>query len=101
MCIGYASAGPERLKEALAALGMKTGGTVRQRAERLFLTRDTPLDSIERKHFAKGGAPAALRTKEENERIRSAAVQTALLEAKVCVAAILCDYQNCVRIEHC
>lgn len=31
--------GPEKLKEALAALGLKTGGTVQQRAERLFLTK--------------------------------------------------------------
>ncbi len=80
-------AGPERLKEALAALGMKTGGTVRQRAERLFLTRDTPLEQIDRKHFAKGSAPAALRSAEERQRVRSAAAETALLEAKVCPAA--------------
>ncbi|KAB5531636.1 hypothetical protein DKX38_018306 [Salix brachista] len=31
--------GPEKLKEALAALGLKSGGTVQQRAERLFLTK--------------------------------------------------------------
>ncbi|KAH9289537.1 hypothetical protein KI387_033654, partial [Taxus chinensis] len=31
--------GPERLKQALAALGLKTGGTCQQRAERLFLTK--------------------------------------------------------------
>ncbi|KAF8379700.1 hypothetical protein HHK36_029144 [Tetracentron sinense] len=31
--------GPEKLKEALAALGLKTGGTTKQRAERLFLTK--------------------------------------------------------------
>ena len=37
-------AGPERLKEALATLGLKSGGTAQQRAERLFLTKDTPLD---------------------------------------------------------
>ncbi|BAT78813.1 hypothetical protein LR48_Vigan04g159600 [Vigna angularis] len=46
--------GPERLKEALAALGLKTGGTIQQRAERLFLTKHTPLEKLERKHFAKG-----------------------------------------------
>ena len=34
--------GPERLKEGLAARGLKTGGTILQRAERLFLTKDTP-----------------------------------------------------------
>ncbi|PON96831.1 Splicing factor 3A subunit [Trema orientale] len=40
--------------EALAALGLKTGGTVQQRAERLFLTKDTPLEMLDKKHFAKG-----------------------------------------------
>lgn len=46
-------AGPEKLKEALAALGLKAGGTVEQRAERLFLTNHTPLEKLDRKHFAK------------------------------------------------
>ncbi|KAL5224566.1 hypothetical protein ABZP36_011205 [Zizania latifolia] len=31
--------GPEKLKEALAARGLKSGGTVQQRAERLFLLK--------------------------------------------------------------
>ncbi|BBG98112.1 hypothetical protein Prudu_007437 [Prunus dulcis] len=46
--------GPEKLKEALASLGLKTGGTVWECAERLFLTKDTPVAKLERKHFAKG-----------------------------------------------
>ncbi|GLU18354.1 hypothetical protein SLE2022_346600 [Rubroshorea leprosula] len=46
--------GPEKLKEALAALGLKTGGTVQQRAERLFLTKHIPLEKLDKKHFAKG-----------------------------------------------
>ncbi|XP_010924860.1 splicing factor SF3a60 homolog [Elaeis guineensis] len=46
--------GPEKLKEALAARGLKTGGTLQQRAERLFLTKYTPLEQLDRKHFAKG-----------------------------------------------
>ncbi|KAL4204832.1 hypothetical protein AMTRI_Chr01g111730 [Amborella trichopoda] len=33
------SLGPEKLKEALAAFSLKSGGTVQQRAERLFLTK--------------------------------------------------------------
>lgn len=45
--------GAEKLKEALAALGLKSGGTLQQRAERLFLTKNTPLDLLDRKHFAK------------------------------------------------
>ncbi|GLU18350.1 hypothetical protein SLE2022_346560 [Rubroshorea leprosula] len=39
---------------ALAALGRKTGGTVQQRAERLFLTKHIPLEKLDKKHFAKG-----------------------------------------------
>uniref|UniRef100_A0A0E0D5Q9 Matrin-type domain-containing protein n=1 Tax=Oryza meridionalis TaxID=40149 RepID=A0A0E0D5Q9_9ORYZ len=46
--------GPEKLKEALAAHGLKSGGTVQQRAERLFLLKHTPLEQLDRKHFAKG-----------------------------------------------
>ncbi|XP_008791422.1 splicing factor SF3a60 homolog [Phoenix dactylifera] len=46
--------GPEKLKEALAACGLKTGGTLQQRAERLFLTKHTPVEQLDRKHFAKG-----------------------------------------------
>ncbi|KAG8062356.1 hypothetical protein GUJ93_ZPchr0003g18627 [Zizania palustris] len=46
--------GPEKLKEALAARGLKSGGTVQQRAERLFLLKHTPLVQLDRKHFAKG-----------------------------------------------
>ncbi|KAL9674372.1 hypothetical protein QQ045_030644 [Rhodiola kirilowii] len=53
--------GAEKLKEALASLGLKTGGTLQQRAERLFLTKDTPLEKLDKKHFAKG-----VRVTEEN-----------------------------------
>lgn len=49
-----AELGPEKLKEALAARGLKAGGTVQQRAERLFLLKHTPLEQLDRKHFAKG-----------------------------------------------
>lgn len=45
--------GPDKLKEGLTALGLKTGGTVQQRAERLFLTKNTPLENLDKKHFAK------------------------------------------------
>ena len=79
-------AGADRLKEALAALGLKTGGTLRQRAERLWLTRGAPLEVLDKKHFAKGAAPAAARTPEQTERQVAAAKQAALLEAKVGLA---------------
>ncbi|KAK9292592.1 hypothetical protein L1049_020566 [Liquidambar formosana] len=75
--------GAEKLKEALAALGLKTGGTLQQRAERLFLTKNTPLEQLDRKHFAKGqrrseqnGVVAAPQEVENWKEI-------ALLEAKI------------------
>ncbi|GAB4826233.1 hypothetical protein Ancab_009098 [Ancistrocladus abbreviatus] len=74
--------GPEKLKEALAALGLKTGGTVQQRAERLFLTKNTPVEKLDKRHFAKpsrvaeqnGDAPAS---NDENMK------EIALMEAKM------------------
>ncbi|KAK9094119.1 hypothetical protein Scep_025588 [Stephania cephalantha] len=77
-----AEVGPEKLKEALAALGLKTGGTVQQRAERLFLTKHTPLEQLDKKHFARrshveqnGGVVASQKTDDLKE--------LALLEAKI------------------
>ncbi|KAK9838337.1 hypothetical protein WJX81_005551 [Elliptochloris bilobata] len=75
--------GADRLKEALGALGLKTGGTLRQRAERLWLTRGTPLEALDKKHFVKGAAPASLRTPEQTARQAAAAKDAALLEVKV------------------
>lgn len=49
-------AGVERLKDALTALGLKAGGTPAERAARLFLTKSTPLEALDRKHFVKGAA---------------------------------------------
>lgn len=80
-------AGPDAIKEALAKLSLKTGGTLQQRAERLFLTRDTPLAELDRKHFVKGAAPASLLLPEESARQRAIALEAALLEAKVNVEA--------------
>ena len=50
-------AGADALKDALAKLGLKCGGTMRQRADRLMLTKDTPLEKLDRKLFAKGVVP--------------------------------------------
>uniref|UniRef100_A0A0D3DQK4 SDE2/SF3A3 SAP domain-containing protein n=1 Tax=Brassica oleracea var. oleracea TaxID=109376 RepID=A0A0D3DQK4_BRAOL len=41
--ISKKNVGPEKLKEALGALGLKVGGTLQQRAERLFLTKASQL----------------------------------------------------------
>eukprot|EP00958_Prasinococcus_capsulatus_P001954 scaffold176_cov356-Prasinococcus_capsulatus_cf.AAC.9 len=70
--------GPEKLKEALSALGLKTGGTIRERAARLFLTKGVELSSLPRKHFAKGSKALV----EEGEK-KVEARQIALLEVKI------------------
>lgn len=43
----------DELKFELDRLGIKCGGTVKDRAERLFLTKDTPFDKLPTKIFAK------------------------------------------------
>ena len=43
----------DKLKAELSRLGLKCGGTVLDRAKRLFLTKDTPLDQLPKKVFAK------------------------------------------------
>ena len=54
---GLGPAGADTLKSALQALGLKCGGTLRQRAERLMLTKTTPLEQLDQKLFVKGAAP--------------------------------------------
>ncbi|GLJ52370.1 hypothetical protein SUGI_1114090 [Cryptomeria japonica] len=75
--------GPERLKQALAALGLKTGGTCQQRAERLFLTKFTPLEQLDRKHFAKGNWPLGRKTDQELQQQINASKEVALMEVKM------------------
>ncbi|XP_002165931.3 UBL fusion protein SDE2 isoform X1 [Hydra vulgaris] len=45
--------GLDRLKFALQALGMKCGGTLQDRAKRLFITKQTPIDQIDPSLFVK------------------------------------------------
>ena len=45
--------GLDRLKEELMSKGLKCGGSLRERAERLFLLRDKTLAQIDKKHLAK------------------------------------------------
>lgn len=94
-------AGPDAIKEALAKLGLKTGGTLRQRAERLFLTRDTPLAELDRKNFVKGAAPASLLSPMESARQRAIALEAALLEAKVNVQAPRVDMHYQLQQDAC
>ena len=46
------SIGAESLKSALTSAGLKCGGTLSQRAERLFLLKTTPRSELSKKHFA-------------------------------------------------
>jgi len=46
----------DALKADLARLGLKCGGTVQDRAKRLFATKDKPRDQWPKKIFAKGAA---------------------------------------------
>lgn len=45
--------GMERLKLELQSRGLKCGGTLQERASRLFILKTTPLDKIPKKHLAK------------------------------------------------
>ncbi|KAF7826176.1 protein SDE2-like protein [Senna tora] len=45
--------GMERLKSELQSRGLKCGGTLQERAGRLFLLKSTPLDKLPKKLFAK------------------------------------------------
>jgi len=45
--------GANIIKEELAKLGLKCGGTPLDRAKRLFLLKDTPLEKLPPKHFVK------------------------------------------------
>eukprot|EP01083_Nonionella_stella_P229991 813429_1 len=47
------SLGMARLKAELMRRGLKCGGTLEQRAERLFLLKTTPIEKLHKKYFAK------------------------------------------------
>lgn len=87
--------GAERLKETLASLGLKCGGTPRERAQRLFQLKGKTLDQIDRKLFAKG-APTPAANPEEESKQQAAAKEVALMETKV---VRVCDLLASVIIE--
>ncbi|CAH8292686.1 unnamed protein product [Eruca vesicaria subsp. sativa] len=70
--------------EALGALGLKVGGTLQQRAERLFLTKHTHLEMLDKKHFTK---PSLKRKRNGDAKattqVPNNAKHIALTEAKV------------------
>ena len=75
--------GAERLKAALAALGLKCGGTLRQRAERLMAVKGVPLDQVDAALFARGARPAAAQPPAARAKAAAAARAAALAEARV------------------
>jgi len=71
----------DRLKTELSRLGLKCGGTVQDRAKRLFLTKDTPLDKLPPKLFAKKDGNGTLSTGAGNERRMDIARRETLVTA--------------------
>mmetsp|Transcript_12726 Transcript_12726/g.30935 ORF Transcript_12726/g.30935 Transcript_12726/m.30935 type:complete len:500 (-) Transcript_12726:510-2009(-) len=51
--------GADAIKVALGKMGLKQGGTEEQRRDRLWAIRGKSLAEVDKKHFAKGAAPAA------------------------------------------
>ena len=49
------SVGGERLKSVLQSMGLKCGGTLQERAQRLFSTRGKSLEELDPSLFAKAG----------------------------------------------
>ena len=94
-----ASLGLDRLKSALMALNLKCGGTLEERAQRLFLTKGKSLDALEPSMFARlkvgrGGAPAAAAKSRESER----QYEIASLEAQVYrLAELLGEQRSATR----
>ncbi|GFH09379.1 splicing factor 3a, subunit 3, partial [Haematococcus lacustris] len=85
--------GAERVKEALSSMGLKCGGTPRERALRLWLTRGKPLHELDRKLFAKGVAPPppanGAAAPASNGTAKSAAAAQAKQKAAALTAAVL------------
>uniref|UniRef100_A0A8C3GHA6 Splicing factor 3a subunit 3 n=1 Tax=Cairina moschata TaxID=8855 RepID=A0A8C3GHA6_CAIMO len=72
-----ASLGLDRLKSALLALGLKCGGTLEERAQRLFSTKGKSLESLDPSLFAKN--PKTKGSKRDTERNKD----LAFLEAQI------------------
>jgi len=79
----------DELKSELARLGLKCGGTVSDRAARLFLTKDTPLDKLPAKVFAKkkGGSGANKKAKVETTSSSSTA-ESPIADRRVDIARL-------------
>jgi splicing factor 3A subunit 3 len=74
-----ASLGLDRLKSALIALGLKCGGTLEERAHRLWHTKGKSADEIDATFFAKTSKRGKAGKTKDTERQK----ETAILEAQV------------------
>ncbi|CAB3405135.1 unnamed protein product [Caenorhabditis bovis] len=82
--------GLERLKGALMALGLKCGGTLKERAERLFATKGHKLSDLEKAAMASNTADA------EKQKLRN--LQVAQIEAHIAsMAELLADERAATR----
>ncbi|XP_072264308.1 splicing factor 3A subunit 3 [Pyxicephalus adspersus] len=72
-----ASLGLDRLKSALLALGLKCGGTLEERAQRLFGTKGKSLDSLDPSLFTKNPKAKGIRRDTEKNK------DIAFLEAQI------------------
>ena len=85
------SVGGEHLKTALTKLGLKCGGTPLDRAKRLWMTKDTPLDKLPKKLFAKKKSGNNAGTKETATAVVAANGNSRrdLAQQEACVSALL------------
>lgn len=74
-----ATLGLDRLKSALMAMGLKCGGTLEERAKRLFSVKGVPTDKIDPSLLAKGGNKGGANGNKDAEKNK----RTALLEAQI------------------
>jgi splicing factor 3A subunit 3 len=74
-----ASLGLDRLKSALMAMGLKCGGTLEERANRLFQTKGKRLQDLDSSLFAKSQENSKKGVKELNEKHR----EIGLIEARL------------------
>ncbi|KAK7503215.1 hypothetical protein BaRGS_00005480 [Batillaria attramentaria] len=91
-----ASLGLDRLKSALMALGLKCGGTLEERAQRLFNTKGKKLEELDPALFAKAKPGKAGKTGRESEKQK----EIALFEAQVYRMAELLSEQRAATREN-
>ncbi|XP_070568018.1 splicing factor 3A subunit 3-like [Ptychodera flava] len=91
-----ASLGLDRLKSALMALGLKCGGTLEERAQRLFATKGKSLDELDPNMFAKSKPGKAGRNKDNTEKQKD----IAFLESQVYRLSEILGDQRIATVEN-